>query len=266
MSQLTDQELIQLVQEKLPEELTETELDQLRERLRVSAELRDTLLEQLHFEAYLNEALGKFEVSIDEIVAVGPQSRNRLSGYWGWTIALLAGFFLCSILVVVVLPRAKPKAKPELAAEAAVKKAEKDSAFAKQQADGEKVIASTKAVKSEPHPPETIAAAPAKPNDPVAAKPAPVSPKETIAADAPWAQLVNSETPPQAAVEASYQPQGDQWGLRRERLQQWLEPVPNLPHQFHESQHGELPLASFDGLLKLRAPWPADAVLRLSPY
>src|SRR5688572_21028859 len=101
MSQLSDQELIKLVQEKLPEELTDTELDRLRERLRVSAELRDTLLEQLHFEAYLNEALGKFEVCVDEIVAVGAgPSRNRLSGYWGWTAIRLAGLVLSSVLAV----------------------------------------------------------------------------------------------------------------------------------------------------------------------
>ena len=102
MSQLSDQELIQLVQEKLPEELSETELDQLRERLRVSAELRDTLIEQLHFEAYLNEALGKFEVSIDEIVAVGVPQKNRISGYWGWTAVILIGL-LGSVLVMVAV-------------------------------------------------------------------------------------------------------------------------------------------------------------------
>lgn len=413
MSQLSDQELIQLVQEKLPEELSETELDQLRTRLRVSAELRDTLIEQLHFEAYLNEALGKFEVSVDEIVTVGAASRNRLSGYWGWS-AVLLGLLLTSVLLAVAFLPQKPQAKPEVADSQAIRQAEEELAAAKKAA-AEKVVESSTAEKVDPKQPATVAASPNRPVDPGTAKPGqpavepaqlwrkefeaetfargnikvdsknmgagigviyaddakpvfaeyelaipqagkyrldlryaakvqrplkvvvngqavlvgiarsttrdwkpqfqawfpageielpagmntirfeadppakqkrlgqfpaidklaltsafavtvPITPHESVAPDAPWAQLVNRETPPLPALDASYKPQGDQWGLRRERLQQWLEPVPNLPHQFHESQHGELPLASFDGILKLRAPWPGDAVLRLSPY
>lgn len=415
MSQLSDQELIQLVQEKLPEELTETELDQLRERLRVSAELRDTLLEQLHFEAYLNEALGKFEVCVDEIVAVGAgPSRNRLSGYWGWTAILLAALVLCSVLVVVwFLPQ--PKQQPAVAEDKVGKKVGETSPTDADQAAEEKQSASDTAGKTNPGSSAVAQSAPKPPDSgkPAIAQPAPidpaklwrkefeaesfvrgnvhiddknmgkgigvicaddakpvfaeyeltvpqagkyrmelryaaktqrplkllvngqpalagiarsttkdwkpqaqgwfpggeielpagqsvlrlesdpppkqkrlgqfpaidklaltssfavtvpVSPDESAQPTIPWSQLANREVPPQPALEASYLPQGDQWGLRRDRLQQWLEPVPNAPHQFHESQHGELPLAGFDGLLKLRAPWPADAVLRLSPY
>ena len=413
MSQLSDQELIQLVQEKLPEELSETELDQLRERLRVSAELRDTLIEQLHFEAYLNEALGKFEVSIDEIVAVGVPQKNRISGYWGWTAVILIGL-LGSVLVMVAVQPEKPQAKLEAADKEALKKLEEELA-AKKKADAEKVVESTKPEKVDPKLPTAVVATPVKPGDPAATKPVqppidpallwrkefeaenyargnikidtknmgtgigviyaddakpvfaeydvtipqagkyrvdlryaakvqrplkllvngqpalngiarsttkdwkpqaqgwfpageidlpagavvvrleadppakqkrlgqfpaldkfsltsafavtvPVTPGETVTPNAPWGQLVNREVPALPALDASYKPQGDQWGLRREKLQQWLEPVPNLPHQFHEAMHGELPLASFDGILKLRAPWPSDAVMRLSPY
>ena len=415
MSQLSDQELIQLVQEKTPEELSETELDQLRERLRVSAELRDTLIEQLHFEAYLNEALGKFEVSIDEIVAVGgPQTRNRISGYWGWTAVFLLGLLGSLLIAIANLPK-DPAAKRQVADKETIKNAEEELAAAKKKADAEKVVESTKPEKVDPKLPTAVVATPVKPADPAVVKPVqpavdpaqiwrkefeaesfargnikidsknmgvgigviyaddakpvfaeydiaipqagkyrvdlryaakvqrpikilvngqavllgvarsttkdwkpqsqgwfpageieipagvnvlrleadppakqprlgqfpaldkfsltssfgvtvPIVPAETVSPNAPWAQLVNRETPPLPALDASYKPQGDQWGLRRERLQEWLEPVPNIPHQFHEAQHGEMPLASFDGLLKLKAPWPGDAVLRLAPY
>ena len=169
MSQLSDQELIQLVQEKLPEELSETELDQLRERLRVSAELRDTLIEQLHFEAYLNEALGKFEVSIDEIVAVGVPQKNRISGYWGWTAVILIGL-LGSVLVMVAVQPEKPQAKLEAADKEALKKLEEELA-AKKKADAEKVVESTKPEKVDPKLPTAVVATPVKPGDPAATKP-----------------------------------------------------------------------------------------------
>ncbi|MDB5339093.1 MAG: Tetratricopeptide 2 repeat protein, partial [Planctomycetaceae bacterium] len=415
MSQLSDQELIQLVQEKTPEELSETELDQLRERLRVSSELRDTLIEQLHFEAYLNEALGKFEVSVDEIVAVGGPARNRLDGYWTWAPVLLIGLLLASLLLVVAFLPEKPKDKPVVADQDAIKKAEEELAAAKKKADAEKVVESTKPEKVDPKQPVAVVATPVKPADPAVTKPmpaavdpaqlwrkefeaetfarsnmkvdsknmglgigviyaddakpvfadydiaipqagkyridlryaskvqrplkvivngqavlvgvarsttkdwkpqfqawfpvgeiellagmnairfesdppakqkrlgqfpaldrfsltssfavtVPIAPAESVAPNAPWAQLVNRDTPALPALEASYKPQGDQWGLRREKLQQWLEPVAGLPHQFHESMYGEMPLSAIDGVLKLRAPWPTDAVMRMSLY
>ena len=143
MSQLSDQELIQLVQEKLPDELTETELDQLRQRLRVSAELRDTLLEQLHFESYLNEALGKFEVSVEEIVAVGASSGgNRLGGYWGWKLALLLGLLLSSVLLVVLFTHPKPQSDPAIADTEKAKPDEEQAA--KKKADEAEQVAQTK--------------------------------------------------------------------------------------------------------------------------
>src|SRR5262245_25164959 len=68
MPERTDAELIQLVQEKLPEELTPDEIAELRARLQSSPELQHTLIEQMHLEAYLAAALGEFTVSFDDIV------------------------------------------------------------------------------------------------------------------------------------------------------------------------------------------------------
>lgn len=425
MSQLSDQELIQLVQEKLPEELTETELDRLRERLRLSAELRDVLLGQLHFEGYLNEALGKFEVAVDEIIAHStPTTPNRISGYWGWLVMLLAGLILSSVLAVVwwlpqwqaqqaVIARNddKPQA-PSVEDKAVADNAVDDQSKQSKESSPSKQPDAVAAVQPEEQAAAKAASAPATPAA-VAQKPVvdpaalwrkeleaesfargnikiddknmgagigvvyaddlqpifveydinipqdgkyrlelryaakvqrplkvlvngdpalsgvarsttkdwkpqsqawfslgeielpagpnvlrieadpparqkrqgqfpaidkvaltssfavtiPTTPATTSPVpEVPWVKLTDRTQPPQPALEASFQPQGDQWGLRRDRLQQWLEPVPNAAHQFHESQHGELPLAGFDGLLRLRSPWPADAVLRLSPY
>src|SRR5690606_13850192 len=67
-SRLTDADLIQLVQEKLPEELSHAEIRQLHERLKQSSELKAVLIGQLHLETYLSTALAEINVSVDEIV------------------------------------------------------------------------------------------------------------------------------------------------------------------------------------------------------
>ncbi len=81
---LTDSQLIQLVQEKLPEELLPDEIAQLRARLAASRELQRVLVEQLHLEEYLTVALGDFRVSVDEIVRrAGEQKPKSKSPWWG---------------------------------------------------------------------------------------------------------------------------------------------------------------------------------------
>jgi hypothetical protein len=50
---LSDEELIRLLEQKTPEELTLQELDYLKQRLADSAPLREALLGQLQMESYL---------------------------------------------------------------------------------------------------------------------------------------------------------------------------------------------------------------------
>ena len=94
----------------------------------------------------------------------------------------------------------------------------------------------------------------------------PVNEKELTQPIVAWSKLVDRSTPVSAVTEASFATHGEQWGIRREVLQQWLEPVPNTPHQFHETQLQDVTITGIDGILKLRAPWPEDAVLRMSAY
>jgi hypothetical protein len=81
-SRPTDADLIQLVQEKLPEELSLEEIHLLHERLKESRELQAVLIGQLHLETYLSSALAEINVSVDEIVRRAgaieqPKSQNR---------------------------------------------------------------------------------------------------------------------------------------------------------------------------------------------
>ena len=93
---MTDEQLIELVQSKTPEELNLEELEALQQGLRQSAALREALLDRLHLEQYLGDALGRIEVSVDHILErarrqapPGP-SLGRLLG-WGVACLLVLG-------------------------------------------------------------------------------------------------------------------------------------------------------------------------------
>ncbi len=73
---MTDPELIQLLQDKAPEELSFEEIELLRKRLRHSAELRDTLIEQLQMEEYISQALGRVASGAG---VIGSECNNRTS-------------------------------------------------------------------------------------------------------------------------------------------------------------------------------------------
>lgn len=106
-SRLTDAELIQLVEQKLPEELSADEIAQLRERLRASRELQRVLIEQMHLEEYLTAALGEFRVSIDDIVRRAadqkPKSKSPL-----WILGLSTAVVLIALGLFFGLRGKKP--------------------------------------------------------------------------------------------------------------------------------------------------------------
>ncbi len=86
-SRLSDDDLIQLVQEKLPEELSLAEIRLLHERLKASSELKAVLIGQLHLETYLTTALAEINVSVDEIVrrAVAMEQQKPARRWPLWT-------------------------------------------------------------------------------------------------------------------------------------------------------------------------------------
>lgn len=95
---LTDAELIHLVEQKLPEELSVGEVAQLRERLQSSRDLQRILIEQMHLEEYLTAALGEFRVSVDEIVRrAGDQKPKSNASLW------ILGLSSAAVLVAVGL-------------------------------------------------------------------------------------------------------------------------------------------------------------------
>src|SRR6476660_4443834 len=105
---MTDPELIRLVQEVPPEELSLEQIELLRSRLSDSNELREAVAHHLRLEQVLSQSLGRVEVSVDAIiqtanlVASGTTSLARLLG---WGLAILIGVSLVTTFVTIAVKR-----------------------------------------------------------------------------------------------------------------------------------------------------------------
>ena len=65
---MTDRELIDLLQQKPPDELSADEIALLRARMAESREVREALSDHLRLDGYLNDALGGVQVSVERIL------------------------------------------------------------------------------------------------------------------------------------------------------------------------------------------------------
>ncbi|HEX4148115.1 MAG TPA: hypothetical protein VHY20_03970, partial [Pirellulales bacterium] len=92
---MNNEQLIQRVQDNLPEDLSCEEIELLRERMRQSPELRDVLAGHLYWEQFLNTGLARDTLSAEQVVARFRArrlaSRARLWRWVGWPLLLLAG-------------------------------------------------------------------------------------------------------------------------------------------------------------------------------
>ncbi|MBS0260935.1 MAG: PQQ-like beta-propeller repeat protein [Planctomycetes bacterium] len=81
-----------------------------------------------------------------------------------------------------------------------------------------------------------------------------------------WPEL-DPKLPRQPFAAAAFEDgDGPLRSLSQSQLARWLGPVPGQNHRFAEAQRGNVLVATYEGLVKLKAPWPSDAVLSLAPF
>jgi outer membrane protein assembly factor BamB len=81
-----------------------------------------------------------------------------------------------------------------------------------------------------------------------------------------WPEL-GPKAPRRAFAEAAFDDaDGALRGISKTQLMRWLAPVPGQNHNFSEASRANITVAGIEGLLRLRAPWPADAVLAMAPF
>src|SRR5690348_5620660 len=100
---MTDGQLVALVEETPPDELSAEQIALLRRRLPHSSELREALAEQLRLEQTLNAALGAPQVSIDWIIAqaaAGSAATGGIGRLFGWGPATAVVIAIATVGVV----------------------------------------------------------------------------------------------------------------------------------------------------------------------
>ncbi|MCE9525536.1 MAG: hypothetical protein K8R36_05730, partial [Planctomycetales bacterium] len=267
---MTDQELLTLVQDKTPEELSLEEIDLLRTRLAESTELREALFGQMQMEAYLAEALGRVHVSPQEIIARAQQAQGRfpltvplVCMVLALPVFLLLGAALWNAVSpkkveVVEGPKVhykKDKEKKEKETSAADKKNEKTLAETENGAKGlagkipPVVPPNVEKSKATDIPPATVGNAPAA---------APVN-KD------PWLEAMAAHGDLPRFQDVAFQDFETTKSLpRRADLQRWFEPVPGQNYRIVEVDTQRGRCGVLEGSARLRAPWTKDSSLKLA--
>lgn len=266
---MTDQELIQLLQEKSAGELTPAEIEAIRARWTQSPELRQALVEHLHLESQLTGALAPVRLDVDTILKRAASQRRTNAAslpHWTWLVGVCLLLALSIGLFVFVAapnppqpiaktdPIAVPNATESPIDAPTLKRAEEMSAEAVvATANGEKPAA----------PVEMPAAEKAAPN--------PVAATINVAANEPWSAAFFRDVAPWAAdspkLTADYKAAGHD-EFPDSEAKRWLAPVEGMPFNWSTDSVSQpvRRIARFHGLGKLRAPWPEDAVLRMTPF
>lgn len=261
---MTDAELLQLLQEKLPADFTDAELAALRSRWNESPEIRAALSATLELETELATGLGDVSLSVDDLLTKATSRRTTSPrGIPRWLA--LVGLTTVVLLVVGVgvwLSRGShdkgealeiaaantPNVDPEAAP---VPSATDTSIKHQNDATGKSAEA-------------TLAAT--MPDDPQAVAPVTLP---VVEADAPWAPWLNGEQAPLPAdspqLRADLRTMGhDEIPLAE--FQRWWGEVPGIAAGWNEAIIGGRRTVQIDGRMQLKAPWVDDAVLRFTPF
>ncbi len=269
-----DQELIELLQTKAPEELTREEIERLRAALVHSAPLQQALAGALEMEQYLNAALGTPRLSADHIISgtrrLSPSAGRGLLSLLKWAVCLLLAGFVGSVLIMaMVMPPAPNVAEP-------VKLA------AKEEGSGKADRSDMPARAAKPH--EVEAAVGAMPPPPPADAPVDQKPAGAETTDVAEASSAEADKKPAVAAEpgpwpnpavlaAQPAPAGaealDDFNARTSApteadLRQWFAKVPGRPNTLANHQAHNAACGLIDGLLRLRSPWAPHVALRFT--
>ena len=268
---MSDLELIELLQQKSAGELTPAEIDAIRARWTQSPALRQALVEHLHLETQLIGGLIPVQLDVDAILqrAAQYQKTSRSPAPWPWLIT-----FVCmlaaggGLFVFLTSPAPQPEiTKNETAPPVLIEVFPADALQPSNQVEPSADSALLVAMGESPNPEPTTTPVP-RPNPTIEPMPKPAVVE--VAPNEPWSSTLARDVAPWAAespkLATEYKSAGhDEFPDVEAR--RWLSPVEGQPYQWSTDPIGTPArrIAKFQGLAKLRAPWPADAVLRITP-
>lgn len=272
---MNDIELVELIHSKPPEDLSLEEIEQLRSGLASSENLRREVTDRLEMEQYLQQALARVDLSVDDLLA---RAERRVAGPTAGGVMLLA---LCGVVgiavgLLIVLAFALPrKSEPVILAHQL-------AANRGKQATTDRVRSTLDDEAVSPSPSDVLLAQPATENLPgdlttggeansaeaATTQVAQGRAGEPIAADSvgtPWEEALPAlqrEPAPASALFRKVPP--DQAPPSPELLQRWFSPVPGQRGDFGVRDYGGLRLGSIEGLVRLQAPLKPGLALRFA--
>ena len=260
---MTDSELLQLIEETSPEELAAEQIAELRRRATESPELRRALFESLRFEQWMGDGLGQVHVSAENIligadrVAAG-QSRRR----WFLTSGLIvAGVLLAG--AIGWLARTPADSESPLDANGLARRDQVDGAA---NSNGQrKALDNDDGRKSASANESGSAATSVGDGDPSSDVRPPVRSVAAGEQFRDWPELAPGAGINRPFDQVCFEDFGTR-GLGVSQLQRWVEPVVGERQRIYDGPRGKVTTAGFEGLVKLKSPWPSDAVLRFTPF
>ena len=272
---MTDQELLAILAEKTPDELTEGEIHLLRQRLLESAELRDALLGQLQMDTYLATALARINFSPHDIL-LRAQGQDRspysIAAYIGIPLVIVALVAALFVFRDVINGRSRTPAVargPKRLVDSTDPNS--DARVQPQTSTANKPSGPTPQLQAIPAATGPVsnnkavqpATVPADGDDPAQT---PVAPPPVAAQPkTPWHQvLAQQENLPQFTEEAFRTFDVGRQLPRRTDLLPWFEAVPGHNHRIIETDTPRGRCAQLEGLARLKSPWTDDSALKLS--
>jgi outer membrane protein assembly factor BamB len=268
---MTDQELIQLLQQKPPSEFSVQEYDALRARWTQSPELRQALIDHLHLESQLAGAFGQIDLDIDKILKRAADerrlSRSVRSPLWRWSVGLI--LLLALGLGVLFWPGRKPPGpelvdgpgnttdtldNPDTSSRLVVGVTDEEPAdaliaLAAHGASGADGSGTADRI------PEVTRIDAAQPE-----------------ADEPWTASLARDVAPWPLNSPKFTRDFIASGhdeLPEAEARRWFSQIEGQPFNWGQDSYGQprqRRVARFQGIGRLRAPWPDEALLRMTPF
>lgn len=262
---MTDQELIQLLQEKPPNEFSAEEFEALRARWTQSPELRQALIDHLHLESQLAGGLGNVELDIDVILKRAAEERRKRpatssNSMWKWSVGLV--LFIGVGLTLMFWMTRNPH-RNEIADNGHDKPGQVNNSTSSgfELPDGEPADALEALAASQ------AAVQPQNPNVNVGAGKVEIAAAE----NEPWSKSLARDIAPWPVNSPKFTRDFKAAGhdeLTEAEARRWFSQVDGQPFQWGQDAYGQQQrrVARFQGFARLRAPWPDDALLRLTPF
>jgi outer membrane protein assembly factor BamB len=277
---MTEEELLSLIREKSPEELSDEECESLRAGLRTSDALRRECAERLQLEQVLSHSIGRPRVSVEKIRAQAKAAQGWLGGIGGakTRLGFLVGLALLGGLAIVMSGRGGTRGRPVVPPDtaAAASDAKQNQETVEPPADDTPAAGAAEEMAARAAQPVSANAEEpvAPPAPPPADVPPPVAALTGIAkpaVDDPWTADLRALADVPVSPAAVFAPvRADSPPPTADVLKLWFEAVEAVPGKpetagkFGMQPIANVPHGTFEGLVRLRAPLPPGASLRLA--